>query len=134
MAIGDRQPERFQKGQRLTASMLNTLVDAVLSQIRKLYGSRIDQPPPMTVILDAALTAVTNPKNPSSALATLCAWDHGTKEYSETSQQITVYNHSFTAYAVNTMGAAIVIDGHHWFFGDCAAMDEDDRTTEETPP
>ena len=90
--------------------------------------------PELAVILDASLAAVTNPKIHSSALATICRWSVADEEYTETDQQIKVWNHSFTAYSTNTFGMAKVIDGHHWFFGDCAAMSAGLREETETPP
>ena len=90
--------------------------------------------PELAVILDAALAAVTNPKEPTSALARIQRWSVADGEYTETQTQIRVYNHSFTAYAVNTFGMAKVVDGHHWFFGDCTAMSSGLRTALETPP
>ena len=76
------------------------------------------------VILDAALGTASNAKTaPTSCLATVLRWDPAAGEYVETALQITVFNHSeSTSYAANTFGAAIPIDGHFWFFGDCAAM------------
>ena len=76
------------------------------------------------VILDAALSVATNSKTgATSCLATICVWDSPTEQYTETTRQITVWNHSeSTGYAINTFGDAKKIDGHFWFFGDCAAM------------
>jgi hypothetical protein len=45
------------------------------------------------------------------------------EEYSETTDQITVWNHSESdSYEVDTFGKAEWIDGHWWFFGDCGPM------------
>ena len=76
------------------------------------------------VILDEALDAATHSlTGASSGLATLCQWSVDDEEYVETEDQITVWNHSeSTDYAADTFGAARFIDGHYWFFGDCAAM------------
>jgi hypothetical protein len=93
--------------------------------------------PTLACILDENLAAVTNPKEPTSALARLCKWSVAESKYVEIEQQITVFNHSFTGYVQDTFGAALFIDGHHWFFGDCSPMDEAFRTefeTEVLPP
>lgn len=76
------------------------------------------------VILDAALAAATHSlTGATSALATVCKWSTTDEEYTETDLQIKVWNHSeTTAIAINTFGAARFINGHYWFFGDCAAM------------
>lgn len=87
--------------------------------------------PSLAVILDENLDAVTNPLQPTSALARLCKWSVADSQYSEVAPQIRVWNHSFTGYVQHTLGAAVNIDGHHWFFGDCVAMDSGDRATFE---
>ncbi len=78
------------------------------------------------VILDAALAVATDSKTgATSALATVCDWSTTDDEYTESDpvQQITVYNHSeSTSYSEDTFGVAQWINGHWWFFGDCAAM------------
>lgn len=74
--IGDKQPEMFQKGQRLTASALNSISTSVLSLIQKLYGPRIKQPLDLTVVLDAALSAATNAlSSPGVATASVLTRD-----------------------------------------------------------
>lgn len=83
--------------------------------------------PSRAVILDAALSAVTNPKIPTSALATVCRWSVADELYVETDQQITVWNHSFRSFEQHSFGEASWIDGHPWFFGDCEPMDPADR-------
>lgn len=76
------------------------------------------------VILDAALPAALNSKTgATSALATICNWNDSTEEYSESSEQLTVWNHSESAnHAADTFGSARFIDNHWLFFGDCEAM------------
>ena len=76
------------------------------------------------VILDAALAVATNSKTgATSCLATICDWSGTAYVESNPVRQITVYNHSeSTAYAIDTFGFTKTIDGHWWFFGDCAAM------------
>ena len=74
------------------------------------------------VILDEALPAAGNSMtSPNSALATVLEWDG--EKYTETDEQITVFNHSeVTAYEPDTFGFSEVIDGHECFGGDCAPM------------
>lgn len=70
--IGDRQPDRFKKGDRLTASLMNTIVDSVVAMLRRLYGATLTQPLPKTVVLDAALAAATNAlTSPGTATASV---------------------------------------------------------------
>ncbi len=70
MTIGDKTPQRFEKGQRLTAAGLNSLSDSVLSIIRKLYGAQIARPLNLQVILmEDLLAAVDTDTDPSFAKA-----------------------------------------------------------------
>ena len=81
------------------------------------------------VILDVTLAASTW-FVPTSGLATVCRWSVDDEEYTQTTQRLTVYNHSTTnVAAVDTPGAAIWIDGHWWFFADCDAI-----SSRPTPP
>ena len=83
-------------------------------------GGRVEY----AVILDDALAVATNSKTgATSCLATVCVWDASINDYVETATQKTVWNHSeSTEYAIDTFGSARTIDGHLWFFGDCAPM------------
>lgn len=76
------------------------------------------------VILDAALDVATHAlTGATSALATRCVWSATDHEYTETTQQITVWNHSESqSFEIDTFGVAKWIDGHWIFFGDCAPM------------
>lgn len=76
------------------------------------------------VILDAALAVATNSKTgATSALATICTWDVTSNDFTETTTQITVWNHSeTTSHGEDTFGVARWIAGHWWFFGDCSEM------------
>ncbi len=76
------------------------------------------------VILDASLAAASDSKTgATSALATICIWDVTDEEFTETTSQITVWNHSeTTSHDADTFGVARWIAGHWWFFGDCNAM------------
>ena len=76
------------------------------------------------VILDEDLDAASHSlTGATSGLATLCKWNTEDEEYTETSQQLTVWNHSeSTAHVTDTFGVIRNIDGHWHFFGDCGPM------------
>jgi hypothetical protein len=80
--------------------------------------------PPKAVILDEALDVATHSlTGATSADATRCIWSPADEEYTETEQQLTVWNHSESdSYDADTFGFAHWIDGHWVFLGDCAAM------------
>lgn len=82
------------------------------------------------VILDEQLVVATNAKlGATSGLATICVWDVEQEEFTETEEQITVWNHSeSTAHEVNTIGVARWCAQHWWFFGDCGAMADREAT------
>lgn len=69
------------------------------------------------VILDAALEVATHAlTGATSALATRCVWSQADEEYTETTQQITVWNHSTDVrYDAGKFGYAVWQDGH-WHF------------------
>jgi hypothetical protein len=79
---------------------------------------------PRAVVLDAALAVATHAfTGATSALATRLDWSIVNEEYTESDQQITVWNHSETdEYETDTFGMAMWIDGHWWFLGDCGPM------------
>jgi hypothetical protein len=89
---------------------------------------------PHAVVLDENLPAAADGKlTPSSALATVLRWSVAQSQYLETDLQIKVWNHSeATSFGIDTLGKADPIDGHYWFFGDCAAMA--DREAMPAPP
>jgi hypothetical protein len=80
--------------------------------------------PPRAVILDAALGVATHAlTGATSCLATRCTWSNDDEEYTEGTEQMTVWNHSETdEYEIDTFGFAVKIDGHWWFMGDCGPM------------
>jgi hypothetical protein len=80
--------------------------------------------PPKAVILDAALAVATHAlTGATSALATVCEWSVADEEYTETSNQETVWNHSESdSYEADTFGFAHLINGHWVFMGDCGPM------------
>jgi len=81
--------------------------------------------PDVAVILDAALGVATHALTGAThCLATRCIWSPADEEYAETTEQLTVWNHSEAQeYDADTFGLARWIDGHWYFMGDCAAMD-----------
>lgn len=122
--IGDKQPEMFQKGQRLTASALNSISTSVLSLIQKLYGPRIRQPLDLTVVLDVALSAATNAlTSPATATASVLTRD-ANGNLTDAGYNITVYNRfeniSLDQY---TIGVATWLDGEwRMVAADCEAL------------
>lgn len=76
------------------------------------------------VILDEALAAASHAlTGATSGLATVCEWSAVNEQYTETTVQITVWNHAeHTSHVVGTFGVARIINGHWHFFGDCGAM------------
>lgn len=69
MTLGDKQPAKFEKGQALTAAAMNRLVDAVVAQLRRMFGARVVQPLNMVIVFneDAA--------GPATSLAAASAVD-----------------------------------------------------------
>jgi hypothetical protein len=80
---------------------------------------------PRAVVLDTALAVATHAfTGATSALATRLDWSIVNEEYTESDQQITVWNHSESqSFDPDTLGIAFWIDGHWHFFGDCAPME-----------
>jgi hypothetical protein len=76
------------------------------------------------VILDADLPAATHSlTGATSALATVCKWSVDDEQYTETSLQLTVWNHAENAnHVTDTFGYTRFINGHWHFFGDCHPM------------
>jgi hypothetical protein len=109
--IGDKQPEMFQKGQRLTASALNSISTSVLSLIQKLYGPRIKQPLDLTVTLDEALAAATDSLT-SPATATASVMRRNTNgDLEDAGYNITVVNRSTSSVDSGAIGVAQWTDG-----------------------
>ncbi len=92
MTIGDKTPDKFERGQRLTAAGLNSLSDSILSMIRKLYGPQIARPLSLQVILmEDLLAAVDTLTDPSTAKARVLAKKtNGDLEI--TTREITIVN------------------------------------------
>jgi hypothetical protein len=122
MTIGDKNPQRFEKGQRLTAAGLNSLSDSVLSIIRKLYGAQIARPLNVQVILmEDLLAAVDTLTDPSTAKARVLA-KKTNGDLKITTREITIINR-FENISIDSgiYGKAEWIDGEWQLYAaDCA--------------
>ena len=122
--IGDKQPDKFKRGDRLTAGMLNSIVSSVMSIIRKMYGTRIEQPLNVHVVLDEELSAATAAlTNPSTAVCSVYR-KNTSGNLVDSGQNITVVNR-FEAITIesNTIAKAEWIDGEWQLYAaDCEAM------------
>lgn len=92
MTQGDRRPERFEKGQRLSAAALNTLVDSVLSILNRRIGGGIHKPPNMLVVLDEDLVAAVDWKNNPSIADAHVAERRASGNYEVTTRTVVVVN------------------------------------------
>jgi hypothetical protein len=124
MTQGDKRPERFTKGQRLTAAGLNSLTEAVESIMRRMAGQQIVQPLNLQVILgEDLLAAVDTLTDPSTAQANvLRRKTNGDLEI--TSRSITIVNR-FENISVDagTYAKAEWIEGEWQLYAaDCPAM------------
>ncbi len=73
MTQGDKKPPRFKAGDKLSASVLNSLADSVLAIIRRMYGAQISQPADISGKLDGDLAAASS-FGSSPATATMSVW------------------------------------------------------------
>jgi hypothetical protein len=124
MTQGDKRPERFTKGQRLTAAGLNSLTEAVESIMRRMAGQQIVQPLNLQVILgEDLLAAVDTLTDPSTAQANvLRRKTNGDLEI--TSRSITIVNR-FENISIDagTYAKAEWIEGEWQLYAaDCPAM------------
>lgn len=117
------------EGYMLTDGQMRDIRWAIRYLKRMIAGGFFERPRQQVqrdriVILDANLAAATHAlTGASSCLATCCSWDSATSDYTELSEQITVWNHSeATSHVTDTFGIARWIDGHWHFFGDCEPM------------
>lgn len=84
----------------------------------------------IAVILDEDLDGVDFLSEPSGSVdptlknATVCQWSFEKNRYVQTEQRLHVANHSAEEKLTDTPGAAIPIDGHYWFFGDCDPLED----------
>lgn len=75
MTIGQTQPDKFVKGQRLTAAGLNGVVDAVVAVVRRMFGPQLTRPQNVTGFTIGSMTAAT------SALTGHTTFDFGVLHY-----------------------------------------------------
>lgn len=122
MTIGDKTPDKFERGQRLTAAGLNSLSDAILSMIRKLYGPQIARPLNVTGILNGELVSATAFAS-SPATATMAVWQKDSSgNMVDSTRDITVVNRMIKiSLPAGTIAQAEWIDGE-WriYAADCA--------------
>ncbi|MEO1914370.1 MAG: hypothetical protein ABGW98_11010, partial [Myxococcales bacterium] len=80
------------------------------------------------VILDEDLDAADFLGTPTGSTdlaqpnATICELDTSTGIYKQTTRRLAVVNRSSTDHSEDTPGAAIPVNGHYWFFGDCESI------------
>ena len=92
MTQGDRRPQEFQKGQRLTAMALNTIVSAVMSILDRRSGRGTQQPLNMLGVLQSDLYAAVDWKSDPSTAIVRIARKTAAGNYELTTQQETVTN------------------------------------------
>lgn len=124
MTQGDKRPDRFTKGQRLTAAGLNSLTEAVESIMRRMAGQQIVQPLNLQVILgEDLLAAVDTLTDPSTAQANVLR-RKANGDLEITSRSITIVNR-FENISVDagTYAKAEWIEGEWQLYAaDCPAM------------
>lgn len=92
MTQSDRQPPRFERGQRLTAAQLNAMADSILSVLRRRIGSNISEPPVLIGKLDMELAKSPN-WDTAPSTATFTVWQkNGDGDLIETTRTETVVN------------------------------------------
>jgi hypothetical protein len=73
MTQGDKRPEPFRKGQRLTAAGLNELTTAIESVMSRMLGQSVGQPLDISGKLDTALAPASN-FGTAPSTATMSVW------------------------------------------------------------
>ena len=92
MTQSDRQPPRFERGQRLTAAQLNAMADSILSVLQRRVGSNISDPPVLIGKLDVELAKSPN-WDTAPSTATFTVWQkNGDGDLIETTRTETVVN------------------------------------------
>ena len=92
MTQSDRQPPRFERGQRLTAAQLNAMADSVLSILQRRVGSTISEPPVLIGKLDVELAKSPN-WDTAPSTATFTVWQkNGDGDLIATARTETVVN------------------------------------------
>ena len=124
MTQGDKRPERFTKGQRLTAASLNGLNEAIESIMRRMLGSQVVRPLNVQVILaEDLLAAVDTLTDPSTAQANVLRRKTN-GDFEITTRQLTIVNR-FEEISVDAgrYAKAEWIDGEWQLYtADCPAM------------
>ena len=77
MTQGDKHPEKFAKGQRLTAAGLNDLTIAIESVMARMMGQQVGQPMDISGKLDGDLAPASD-FGTGPATATMSVWDKDT--------------------------------------------------------
>jgi len=77
MTQGDKRPEPFRKGQRLTAAGLNELTTAIESVMGRMLGQSVGQPLDISGKLDGDLAPASD-FGTGPATATMSVWDKDT--------------------------------------------------------
>ena len=77
MTQGDKRPEPFRKGQRLTAAGLNELTTAIESVMSRMLGQSVGQPLDISGKLDGDLAPASD-FGTGPATATMSVWDKDT--------------------------------------------------------
>ena len=77
MTQGDKHPEKFAKGQRLTAAGLNGLTEAIQSVMSRMIGQQVGQPMDISGKLDGDLAPASD-FGTGPATATMSVWDKDT--------------------------------------------------------
>lgn len=92
MTQSDRQPPRFERGQRLTAAQLNAMADSILSVLQRRVGLSISEPPVLIGKLDVELAKSPN-WDTAPSTATFTVWQkNGDGDLIETTRTETVVN------------------------------------------
>ena len=92
MTQGDRRPQQFQRGQRLTAMALNSIVNAVASILDRRAGRGFRQPPNMLAVLDEDLLAAVSWRDNPSVANAYVAERRANGNYEVTFRKVVVVN------------------------------------------
>lgn len=126
MTRGDIQPPRFNRGEVLTASALNTLSGSIGAIVRRMFGPRIIQPLNLQAVLDEDLYAAEDTFNdPSTAIATILIRDRYGNLRASTRKETVVNRFENISIDKDTYIKIEWIEGE-WqpYSGDCAPFSE----------
>lgn len=122
MTQGDRRPTRFEKGQRLKASELNGLAEAIEAIVRRMQGQGLLAPLDISGKLDTALAPASS-FGTAPSTATMSVWGRDANgDMVDTGRNETVVNRfERISVAADTIVEARWIDGE-WrlMAADCA--------------